>query len=300
MTHIIHITNAKLLHISEGRMCIENHDDTTQEIGFVDVSCVVVEKPHCMISASFMLECTSRNIPLIVCDEKYQPVGHVLGLYDSFQMTARLSVQQATSEETKEMLWNGITQQKIRHQMQMLQHIEEAKGVEQLQVYINNINEGECNVQNQEAIAARVYFQALFTSTFKRFADDAYNAGLNYGYMVIRALIMTKLVAKGLHPSIGLGHASQQNTFNLADDIIEVFRPMVDYIVYTHPPQSNHLTKEERQRLLLVLTQNVYWDEKPYQLGLCIEYYIDHIIKHMSGEDIPLIYPELRITSYAY
>jgi CRISPR-associated protein Cas1 len=39
-------------------------------------------------------------------------------------------------------------------------------------------------------------------------------------------------VAAGLLPAIGVHHASQLNSFNLADDLIEPFRPLVDSLVW--------------------------------------------------------------------
>ena len=44
----------------------------------------------------------------------------------------------------------------------------------------------------------------------------------------LRGVIARGLVAHGLHPSVGLFHASEQNAFNLADDLIEPFRALVD------------------------------------------------------------------------
>lgn len=41
------------------------------------------------------------------------------------------------------------------------------------------------------------------------------------------------LVAHGLLPTIGLFHSSEQNAFNLADDLIEPYRPIVDLHVAT-------------------------------------------------------------------
>ena len=54
------------------------------------------------------------------------------------------------------------------------------------------------------------------------------NASLDYGYAVMRGACARSLVAYGMLPSIGLFHDSEQNAFNLADDLIEPFRPLVD------------------------------------------------------------------------
>ena len=55
---------------------------------------------------------------------------------------------------------------------------------------------------------------------------DRRNKLLNYGYAVARSAIGRALVANGLLPAFGLHHASVTNAFNLADDLLEPFRPL--------------------------------------------------------------------------
>lgn len=79
-----------------------------------------------------------------------------------------------------------------------------------------------------------MYFPALFGTGFSRGSDDIRNAALNYGYAILRGAIARNLVIHGLEPCIGIHHRSELNNFNLADDIIEPFRPAVDLFVATH------------------------------------------------------------------
>ena len=55
---------------------------------------------------------------------------------------------------------------------------------------------------------------------------------LNYGYSVVRSGVARALVATGLIPAFGLKHAAVSNAFNLADDVVEPFRPFVDVLVW--------------------------------------------------------------------
>lgn len=57
---------------------------------------------------------------------------------------------------------------------------------------------------------------------------DGANALLNYGYTVLRAFASRAICASGLHPTIGVFHANRANSFALADDLMEPFRPIVD------------------------------------------------------------------------
>ena len=62
----------------------------------------------------------------------------------------------------------------------------------------------------------------------------------------------------GLEPSLGMFHHSELNGFNLADDLIEVFRPLVDLYVASHFDISEvdaDLTPQIRNRIRKV----VHW-----------------------------------------
>jgi len=87
---------------------------------------------------------------------------------------------------------------------------------------------------NLESQASALYFRALFGNDFHRGQPRWINAALDYGYAVIRAAIARGLVAHGFLPALGLFHSSEQNAFNLADDLIEPYRPLVDLHVIQH------------------------------------------------------------------
>lgn len=105
---------------------------------------------------------------------------------------------------------------------------------------------------NVEARAARKYWGALF-------GDDAFrrdrkrtgtNALLNYGYMVLRAIVARAVCASGLHPGIGIHHHNRYNPFPLADDLMEPMRPAVDRAVHglvkAHGPEAPLDTEAKR------------------------------------------------------
>lgn len=68
---------------------------------------------------------------------------------------------------------------------------------------------------------------------FRRDPDgDGLNAHLNYGYAVVRAAMARGVVGTGLAPGLGLHHRSRLNAFQLVDDLMEPFRPLVDLAVW--------------------------------------------------------------------
>jgi Uncharacterized protein predicted to be involved in DNA repair len=85
----------------------------------------------------------------------------------------------------------------------------------------------------------------FFDKNFHRNLAGLTNAVLDYGYAVLRGTIACGLVAHGLMPSLGLFHASEQNAFNLADDVIEPFRPLVDLFASKLISANEELRPEE-------------------------------------------------------
>lgn len=103
-----------------------------------------------------------------------------------------------------------------------------------------------------EALSAKEYF-SLYHKGLNRRVEDPINSRLNYGYAVVRSAIARKLVATGFHPTFGIHHDSQFNSFNLADDLIEPYGAMVDLVVHQNIASNLKLTKIERQNIAHVL-----------------------------------------------
>lgn len=60
-------------------------------------------------------------------------------------------------------------------------------------------------------------------------------------------------MATGFHPTLGIHHDSQLNAFNLADDLIEPYRAIVDLIAHENIGSNIQLSKTERRELAHVL-----------------------------------------------
>lgn len=305
MSSVVHITNANELSISNNQLVMSNieveNDKQVNKISLKDILAIIIENCRCKITGILQLRLSEKNIPLIICNEKHQPVLHSLGLYNHFQVTMRINEQVNWLDIKKDEIWSKIVIQKIKNQRNLLQFLEKSENtISKLEMYEKNISKEKKEAEHQKAIAARMYFQELFGKNFKRFNDDGINSALNYGYALLRSLISSKIVAKGFHPSLGIHHKSQLNNYNFADDIIEIFRPMVDYVVYFNQKEEAELSKELRQNLLLILTQKVYWKNKKYELSQVIDYFLDNIRNYFIDENTKIEIPELRIDDYEY
>lgn len=304
MPNIIHITRADDLSISNNQLVMIDEDNNNEKnkISLNDISVIVIENCHCKISAILQLRLVENNIPIIICNEKHQPEIHSLGLFNHFQVTLRINEQIKWSKKKKENLWLKIVENKIENQKELLKYLEKSDiSIARLEAYKENLKKDDISAEHQEAIASRIYFQELYSNNFKRFNEDGVNSALNYGYMILRSIISSKIVAKGFHPSLGLHHKSQFNAYNFSDDIIEIFRPMVDYLIYMNKDILNEvkLSKEIRQKILLVAQQKVFFKEKKYNFSQVIDYYLDSIRNYFL-KDEEVIMPKLSVNDYEY
>ena len=304
MPNIIHITRADDLSISNNQLVMidEDNNDEKNKISLNDISAIVIENCHCKISAILQLRLVENNIPIIICNEKHQPEIHSLGLFNHFQITLWINEQIEWSKKKKRKLWIKIVENKIENQKELLKYLEKSDiSITRLESYKENLKKDDISAEHQEAIASRIYFQELYSNTFKRFDEDGINSALNYGYMILRAIISSKIVAKGFHPSLGLHHKSQFNAYNFSDDIIEIFRPMVDYLVYIYKDILNEvkLSKEIRQKILLVAQQKVFFNGKKYNFSQVVDYYLDNIRNYFL-KDEEIIIPKLSVEDYEY
>jgi len=302
MSSIVHITKANDLSISNNQLVMIDENNKKNNISLNDISAVVIENCHCKISVILQLRLAENNISTIICNEKHQPEIHSLGLFNHFQITLRINEQIEWSKKKKRKLWIKIVENKIENQKELLKYLEKSDiSIARLESYKENLQKDDVSAEHQEAIASRIYFQELYSNTFKRFDEDGINSALNYGYMILRAIISSKIVAKGFHPSLGLHHKSQFNAYNFSDDIIEIFRPMVDYLVYLYKDILNEvkLSKEIRQKILLVAQQKVFFKGKKYNFSQAVDYYLDNIRNYFL-KDEEIIIPKLSVEDYEY
>ena len=139
-------------------------------------------------------------------------------------------------------------------------------GAERLQSYARRVRSGDGG--NLEAQASAYYFPQVFGRSFHRSQDAWVNAALDYGYAVLRGACARALVAHGMLPSIGLFHSSEQNAFNLADDLIEPYRPIVDLHVAQQTSRLNDTELQPADKLALISLLNVDVDMPRGQMSV--------------------------------
>ena len=166
---------------------------------------------------------------MVLCGPNHAPIALMTPIDRHHAQGGRMRAQWEAGEPLRKQLWRKIVQAKIAMQASLLDATG-ADGGDALRFMVRRVRSGDPD--NQEAQAARRYWSALFGLDFRRDRDaSGANALLNYGYAVMRATVTRSIIAAGLHPSIGLHHKSGVNSFALADDLVEPFRPLVDAVV---------------------------------------------------------------------
>lgn len=139
-----------------------------------------------------------------------------------------------------------------------------------------------------------MYFRELFGKDFIRFEQDAVNAGLNYGYSILRSQISKVLLSRGLNPSIGIFHKGAENIFNLSDDVIEVFRPIVDNYVFENLIGSAMLTRENRVSLIKLTTKKMLYNNEKHTFFNVLNLYVNNILDVLQLGIETLVIPEFK------
>ena len=134
----------------------------------------------------------------------------------------------------------------------------------------------------------------LYGSGFHRSEERWINAALDYGYAVLRGAIARGLVAHGLHPTVGLFHDSEQNAFNLADDLIEPFRPLVDLHARKNVPVvERDLTPNDKAALVALLNVDVAMPQGKMSALSAIEYAVESLARLFENDDSAIELPAL-------
>lgn len=140
---------------------------------------------------------------------------------------------------------------------------------------------------NREGHAAKVYFNALFGKDFSRTEESPVNAALNYGYSIILSLFTREVVSNGYITQVGLFHDNMFNQFNLACDLMEPYRPIIDrFVIEMNPVQFE---KEEKHQMITVLNKEVVIDGRKEMLGKAVKIYTRSVFDALNDQDISLI-----------
>jgi CRISPR-associated protein Cas1 len=213
-----------------GQLVVCPPEEDAKVVPLADVGMLLLG-PKTVVGKAVFHQLAEFDVVVLLCDWRGVPIGGMYGWRDHSRVGARHKAQSEATEPRKKNAWGQIIRAKITGQATNLR-VSGNRDWRVLAAMAREVRSGDPD--NVEARAARYYWSRLFAD--QRFlrepgAGVGRNALLDYGYMVLRGHAVRAVLAAGLSPSLGLFHKGRDNFFNLADDIIEPFRPAVDSVV---------------------------------------------------------------------
>ena len=276
------ITKRAKLDLQLGFMVVRG--EHTTKVALNEIAVVLIESTAVSLTTSLLAELTKRKVKVIFCDEKRNPSSELVSYYGSHDTSNKIRKQIAWRQNTKEAVWTEIVSEKIRKQKELL----ELLGKEEAELLSSYLQQIAWNDEtNREGHAAKVYFNALFGLDFTTTEDNLINAALNYGYSIILSSFTREIVANGYITQLGLFHDNMFNQFNLASDLMEPFRPLVDKCVLGM--KLEQFEHEEKMWLVDILNQEVQIDGKIQYVSNAIKIYCKSVFDALNEDDSALV-----------
>jgi len=248
-----------------------------------EISVLILESTGISITTALISELVKHNVKIILCDEKHNPESEILPYYGHFSSSKRLKQQLMWTEETKDILWAEIIKNKIFQQAKILNKHKKDKESNMLLQYLYEVQPKD--ITNREGHSAKVYFNALFGLDFSRREDAEINSALNYGYAILLSCFNREIVKNGYVTQLGIWHKNEFNDFNLASDLMEPFRPIIDNIVLDLKKEDNF-----KDKILNIFNTQLTINNKKLFLENAISTYCQSVFDYLSNNGNGEIY----------
>jgi len=174
----------------------------------------------------------------------------------------------------------GFVTAKLKHQSEVLKFFEKQEKANQIEVYAKQVQSGD--PQNREACGARIYWKALFGDNFSR--------------ALLRACAARAICAAGLNPIFGIHHENSTNPFPLADDIMEPYRPLVDFYARKAAASDiKEMSPDAKQMISSFLWADLYFEGETTPLYAAMERLAFSLVNSFKYKKPQIEIAELRL-----
>ncbi len=239
------------------------NSDYTEQIPVADLAVLILDHKQITFTASVPEAVNAHKGIILFCDEKHYPSSLCFPLSGNYRNGHIVQFQASLSQRTKDNLWKQIISAKIKNQATLLRE-NGNPAYKKLENLLRNLSVK--NASASESGAAKIYWENLFKDKIPRFLRDRKgnfpNNLLNYGYMVLRAVLVRAIITAGMLPQFPLHHSPKSNALALADDLIEPFRPFMDKSVMEllHTKTTEKLESQDKKHLLKTLYNTIGLD----------------------------------------
>jgi CRISPR-associated protein Cas1 len=240
-----------------------------------DVASIVVSGFSASVHGSLLIEAAKHGLGLVFC-QNYKPASVLLPANRSTD-TMLTRAQTELSPKASTRLWTATIDAKCGNQLATAARMYPNK------IALDVLCRAACNPSaHKEATCAKLYWQYFSKATgHSAFTRDrklpGLNSFLNYGYAVLLSVVLQKLFALGIDPTFGIAHATRERSTPLAYDLMEPFRPLVDWRIFEWLQTNEKLSDDEtvskklRQWITGFLLKETAYCNATIQVHSCIE-----------------------------
>ena len=251
----------------------------TRKVHLEELHTLIIESTAVSITAYLLQELVKHKVKVIFCDVKRNPSAELIPYYGSHDTSIKVRNQIEWSEEVKTAVWTEIIAEKIKQQAELLKVNGKTEEI-LLRSYIDELEFEDST--NREGHAAKVYFNALFGKKFSRSDENSINAALNYGYSLLLSSFNREISACGYITQLGLSHSNRFNPFNLASDLMEPFRPLVDRRVIKLNPEI--FETDEKHFMVGLLSEEVLINGRSEYIPNAVKIYVKSIFDILNSK----------------
>ena len=271
------IENPCKLSYKSGYLVVRKEDDVLK-VHLSEISNIILQTEEAYVSAYLMAELAKQKISLVISDEKHNPIGQYLPIYGAHNVSKRIVEQLEWGAPIKKRVWQRVVREKIIQQAAVLSESDCDSAAAMLHRLADEVRSGDTT--NREAQAARQYFSALFGPDFSRDVESALNASLNYGYAVLLSMVNREIVSRGYLTQCGICHRNEYNQFNLACDLMEPFRPVVDRLVMDS--LSTEFNADVKRTLADMSNLNLLYRGGNYRLSSVVSLFVQDCLNALN------------------
>ena len=279
------------LSLRNRQVIVEKDGENVGQFPAEDVGMLIIDSPTAQYTHKTLISLIENGAIILLCGDSHLPEAFLTPCNANSIQTERLAAQVNVKLPVRKRLWQQLIKTKIKNQAS---NIDDDESSERLKSMADKVRSGDPN--NVEAQAARFYWSVwLEDKPFRRQREgEPPNNLLNYGYTILRAAVARAIAGAGLHPSIGLHHHNRYDTFCLADDLMEPFRPLVDrHVREMFAYGLDMINKETKQELLSILLEPVGFRDSKGPLFVELEKMTASLVRCFTGESEKLEIPEL-------
>lgn len=274
---IIITQHAKLAYSS--RTMIVQTNDGINQIPIDDISLLLISTTQAVITTALISELSKKNVKIIFTDDTHKPISETYGYYPNHRSAGLLREQLNWEIGRSQVLWTKVVASKLINQINVLK-LQNVK-TSSLEDELNKLELND--ITNREAVIARKYFPLLFEDGFSRRNGSVINTALNYGYSILLSTINQEIVSNGYLTYIGIHHDNEENQFNLASDLMEPFRPIVDF--WLANKKFNEFTPDVKYGLVELLSLEIKYNGKNTLLRNAITIHVRNCLKYLSNKE---------------